>query len=77
MAQQVKNLPAVWVWETWARSLGWDDPMEKRMATHSQYPGLENSVDCVVHGVAKRQTRLSDSPFHLKDREQLAGEPIF
>ena len=27
-----------------------------------QYSGLENSVDCIVHGVAKNQTRLSD--FH-------------
>ena len=28
-----------------------------------QNSGLENSVDCVVHGVAKSRTRLSD--FHL------------
>ena len=27
-----------------------------------QYSGLENSIDCIVHGVAKSQTRLSD--FH-------------
>ena len=33
MAQSVKNLPVVW--ETWVRSLGWEDPLEKRMATHS------------------------------------------
>ena len=26
-----------------------------------QYSGLENSMDCVVHGVAKSRTRLSDS----------------
>ena len=25
-----------------------------------QYSGLENSMDCIVHGVAKSQTRLSD-----------------
>ena len=30
---QVKNLPAMW--ETWVRSLGWEDPLEKEMATHS------------------------------------------
>ena len=29
-----------------------------------QYSGLENSMDCEVHGVAKSRTRLSD--FHLK-----------
>ena len=23
-----------------------------------QYPGLENSMDCIVHGVSKSQTRL-------------------
>ena len=28
-----------------------------------QYPGLENSMDCIVHGVAKSWTRLSD--FHF------------
>ena len=31
VAQLVKNLPAVW--ETWVRSLGWKDPLEKGMAT--------------------------------------------
>ena len=29
----VKNLPAVQ--ESWVRSLGWEDPLEKEMATHS------------------------------------------
>ena len=33
VAQLVKNLPAMR--ETWVRSLGWDDPLEKRKATHS------------------------------------------
>ena len=33
MAQLVKNLPAVL--ETWVRSLGWEDPLEKGTATHS------------------------------------------
>ena len=33
VAQMVKNLPAVW--ETWVRSLGWKDPLEEGMATHS------------------------------------------
>ena len=34
VAQLVKNPPAMW--ETWVRSLGWDDPLEKRKATHSR-----------------------------------------
>ena len=33
VAQLVKNPPAMW--ETWVRSLGWEDPLEKGMATHS------------------------------------------
>ena len=30
-----------------------------------QYSGLENSVNCIVHGVAKSWTWLSDFHFHL------------
>ena len=33
MAQMVKNLPAMW--ETWVQALGWEDPLEEGMATHS------------------------------------------
>ena len=49
----VKNLPAMW--ETWVQSLGWEDPLEKGMATHSSYSCLENSMDrgawwATVHG---------------------------
>ena len=33
MAQRLKRLPAMW--ETWVRSLGQKDPLEKEMATHS------------------------------------------
>ena len=39
-----------------------------------QYSGLENSMDSIVHGVAKSQTRLSDFHFHfhvLEKRDQL------
>ena len=32
MTQVVKNLPAMW--ETQVRSLGWEDPLKKEMATH-------------------------------------------
>jgi len=33
VAQMVKNPPAMW--ETWVQSLGLEDPLEKRKATHS------------------------------------------
>ena len=37
VAQIIKNLPAMQ--ETWDRSLGWEDPLEKGMATHSMDRG--------------------------------------
>ena len=33
VSQMVKNLPTMW--ETWVLSLGWEDPLEEEMATHS------------------------------------------
>ena len=63
VAQLVKNLlpmQKIWVW-----SLGWEDPLQEGMATHSR-TGLENSVDCIVHAVAKSQTRLER--FSLSNR---------
>ena len=63
MAQMVKNLPAMQ--ETWVRSLGWEDPLEKGMATPLQYSCLENFRDretwqTPVHRVAKSWTQLSN-----------------
>ena len=43
VAQMVKNLPAMW--ETWVRSLGWEDPLEEGMASHSRILDLENPMD--------------------------------
>ena len=45
--------------EMWVQSLGWEDLLEKRKATHSRI--LENSMDSTVHGVTKsrKQQRLS------------------
>ena len=61
VAQLVRNLPAMW--ETWVRSLGWEDPLEKGKATHSSI--LPWRIPWTI-GEAKSQTRLSDfhSPFH-------------
>ena len=59
VAQMVKNLPAMW--EPWIPSLGWEDPLEKRIPT--LVPCLENPMDrgpwwATVHGVTKSWTRL-------------------
>ena len=63
VAQMVKNPPAMQ--ETWARSLGWEDPLEKEMATHSSILGWRIPMDrgawqATVHGVTKSQTQLSN-----------------
>ena len=60
MAQLVKKTPAMW--ETWVRSLGWEDPLEKGKAAHSSI--LAWRIPWTVYGVAKSQTRLSD--FHFQ-----------
>ena len=40
----------------WIQSLGWEDPLENGKAYPLQHSGLENSMDCIVHEVAKNQT---------------------
>ena len=50
----VKN-PAGDLQEIWAQSLGWEDPLEKEMATHSSVPHI-GVLWATVHGVAKDQT---------------------
>ena len=43
VAQLVKDLPAMQ--ETWVQSLGWEDPLEKGMATHSSILAWE--IPCI------------------------------
>ena len=43
MAQLVKNPPAMW--ETWVLSLGWEDPLEKKKATHCSILAWRKSMD--------------------------------
>ena len=59
VAQMVRNLPAMQ--ETQVQSLGWEDLLEKGMATPLQYSCLENPMDrgawrATVRGVSKSQT---------------------
>ena len=58
----VKNPPAVQ--ETWVRSLGWEDPLEKGKATHSsvlawRVPMDRGAWQAAVHGASNSQTRMS------------------
>ena len=66
VAQKLKRLPAMR--ETKVQSLGWEDPLEKEMATHSsilawKIPWREEPGGYTVHGVAKSRTRLSNFTF--------------
>ena len=58
MAQMVKNLPAVQ--ETCVQPLGWEDPLEKGMETHSSILAwripMDRAWQATVHGVAKNWT---------------------
>ena len=73
VAQLVKNPSAMW--KTWAQSLGWEEPLEEGMATHSsilawrilmdrglvwRIPMDRGAWQATVHRVAKSQTQLSD-----------------
>ena len=63
----VKNLPAKQ--ETWVRSLGQKDPLEKGVATHSSI--LAWRIPWTVRGVTKSQTQLSDFHFHFKGQNPI------
>ena len=63
LALAVKNPPAKQ--KTWIRSLGWGDPMEKEMATHSSIlawgiPRTEEPGGLWPMGLQRSWTRLSD-----------------
>ena len=63
MGQLVKKLPVMR--ETWVRSLGWKDHLEKGIATHSSILAWRIPMDrgawwATVHRVPKSRTQLSD-----------------
>ena len=67
MAQVVKHLPAMQ--ETWVQSLGWEDPLEKEMATHSstlawKIPWTGSLVGCSPWGREESDT-TERLPFHF------------
>ena len=73
----IKNLPAMQ--GTQVLALGQEDPLEKGMATHSQYSCLENPMDIgfgvLVHGVARSQTCLRDQHSHCQPGTEAARHP--
>ena len=68
MARMVKKLPAKQ--ETWFCFLGWKDPLEKEMATHSSILAWKNPMDqgawqAVADGVTESDTTVPLSVTHL------------
>ena len=64
----VKRLPAMR--ETWVQSLGWEDLLEKEMATHAsilawKIPRMEEPDGLQSMGIGKSWTRLNDFTFSL------------
>ena len=80
MAQMIKCLPAMW--ETGVQSLGWEDLLEKELATHSSIPALKSHgwrslVDYSSWGGEESDTteRLH-SPFSLSCIGERNGNPL-
>ena len=70
LAQLVKDLlPCRRPWfNSWVGKICW-----RRTGCPPQYPGLENAMDCVVHGVTKSWARLSDFHFHFTLGDEVDG----
>ena len=71
VAQRIKRLPAMQ--EIQIQSLGWEDPLEKEMATHSsilawRIPWTEEPGGLQSTGVTKSRTRLNDFTFTFNFR---------
>ena len=59
VAQTVKNLPAMQ--EIWVQSLGWEDPLEKEMATYSVFLPGEPHGQRSLAGYSPRGCKESDT----------------
>ena len=71
MAQLVKNPPTMW--ETWVRSLGWEEPLEKGKATHSSI--LAWRIPWTVQSMGRKESDTTEllSPPSLVAEERLWG----
>ena len=75
----VKNLPIMW--ETLARSLGWEEPLENEMANHSsilvwRIPCTEEPGRLQSMGSQKSQTQLSNKRFSVTVIKHVLGSPL-
>ena len=63
VAQRIKRPPAMQ--ETWVQSLGWEDPLEKKMATHSSILSGESHGQRSLVGYSPRGCKESDTTERL------------
>ena len=71
MAQTVKNRPAVQ--ETQVQSLGWEDPLEKGLATHSSILGKEFHGQKGLVGYSPWKHKESDTAEQLSVHQHMSG----
>ena len=63
VTQMVKNPPAMW--QNWVRSLGWEDPLEKEMATYSSILAWKIPWTEDPGGLQSMELRASDATERL------------
>ena len=64
MGERLKRLPAMW--ETWVQSLGWEDPLEKEVATHCsvlawRIPWTEEPAGCSPWEIGRASCREKET----------------
>ena len=69
VAHKVKNLPAVWKTRVW--SLGWEDPLEEGMTTHSSILAWRIPMDRGAWWAAVRGVAESDTTEQLSTHDNL------
>ena len=69
------------MWETWVRSLGWEDPLKRGMATHSsilawRIPMNRGAWWATVHGVTKSSRQSLSYSVHVTQETEVQSNLI-
>ena len=76
MDNTIKNMPSMW--ETWAQSLGWEDPLKESLAIYSSILAWKILINrgawwATVHGVTKSKTWLTTAQWDFRQAILLLG----